>query len=245
MQASLYGLTGLVPGAALGAAAGAYCALAADAYVTLLQAGKDPDSNCLRKALGMALRRSSLQASVRRVCRTRVSVRTMLACSVSMAVCFAVLGLLHGYTVAFLAQASASATLLVLALIDAHTRLLPDALTLPLMWAGLALAWAGYGIALNDAVAGAMTGYGFLWVLFWIFKCLSGREGMGYGDFKLLAALGAWLGWQALAMVLLAACVVAVLFAMLCQRSFAPGGAYPFGPFLAASGTAAFLLGLA
>jgi len=213
--------------------------------VALLQAGEDPDSDCLRKAAGQVLRQPPWQASMRRIRRTQASVPAMLVCSASMAVCFTVLGLLHGYTVAFVAQASASATLLVLALIDARTRLLPDALTLPLMWAGLALAWAGYGIALNDAVAGAMTGYGFLWVLFWVFKCLSGREGMGYGDFKLLAALGAWLGWQALAMVLLVACVIAVLFAMLCQRSFAPGGAYPFGPFLAASGTAAFLIGLA
>ncbi|PLC48815.1 hypothetical protein CR159_15845 [Pollutimonas subterranea] len=235
MQETLYTMATLVPAAVLGGLAGAYCALVADAYVAALMAGGEPDSPCLRRALGRAL-----QPTPQKVVAT---FQIMSACTVLMASCFAILGLVHGYTLFSLALAVASATLLILALIDAHTRLLPDALTLPLMWAGLALAWGGFGISLGDAVAGAMAGYGFLWSLFWVFKCLSGREGMGYGDFKLLAALGAWLGWRALAMVLLASCVAAVLFAMLRQRSLAPDGAYPFGPFLAASGTAGLLLG--
>src|SRR5690606_18411165 len=148
------------------------------------------------------------------------------------------LNLRYGYTLYFLALLIAGAILLVLALIDACLCLLPVSLTLPFLWLCLGAAWGGYGIALYYAVSGAFVGYGVLWLLFWLVKGLSRHEGMGYGDFKLLAALGAWLGWQALAMVLLAACVAGILFAMYRQKTLLPTGSYPFGPFLAASGMA-------
>src|SRR5690606_32770961 len=94
--------------------------------------------------------------------------------------------------------------LMLLAHIDIRTRLLPDALTLPLLWLGLGAAWLGWGrVPLYDAVAGVMAGYGVLWLLLQGFRLLRGIEGMGYGDLKLVAALGAWLGWQALPGVLL------------------------------------------
>ena len=88
---------------------------------------------------------------------------------------------------------------LALALIDYDTTLLPDSITQPLLWSGLALSLAGlFPHDLEAAVVGAMLGYLSLWTIYWLFKLVTGKEGMGYGDFKLLAALGAWLGWQAL-----------------------------------------------
>ncbi|PLC52408.1 hypothetical protein CR155_18060 [Pollutimonas nitritireducens] len=241
MHVTLYAVSAQLTAAALGALTGAYCARAADAYVAMLSAGGEPDPATLRRALANALRRFPGQGIVPHPRRPIAKQEIVAGCMLLMAVCFAVLNQTHGYSLFFFCLAVVTATLLMLALIDAHTRLLPDALTLPLMWAGLALAWSSYGVGLHNAVAGAMLGYGFLWLLFSAFKCLSGHDGMGYGDFKLLAALGAWLGWRPLAMVLLASSLAAILFAMLRQRSLTPEGAYPFGPFLAASGTASLL----
>jgi leader peptidase (prepilin peptidase)/N-methyltransferase len=85
-----------------------------------------------------------------------------------------------------------------LAFIDLDTQLLPDDLTLPLLWLGLGFNLAGTFVPIADAVVGAMAGYGILWSIYWLFKLVTGKEGMGYGDFKLLGALGAWFGWQAL-----------------------------------------------
>lgn len=93
--------------------------------------------------------------------------------------------------------------------IDFDTLLLPDQLTLPLLWGGIALALLGFSpVSLSDAVIGAMAGYLSLWSIYWLFKLLTGKEGMGYGDFKLLAALGAWLGWQQLPVIVLLSSVV-------------------------------------
>lgn len=232
-----------------GAVVGMWCERVARAYASALVAGSEADAACLRAALWQAMRRLSATpvslacGSQSRVVGSAGTVGGGFACAVILAACFVRLYVLHGDTLYFLALATASAMLLMLALIDARTRLLPDALTLPLLWLGIALAWLGHGLDLQDAIAGAMVGYGFLWLLFWLFKALSGREGMGYGDFKLLAALGAWLGWRPLPSLLFVACVLGVLFAMGRQRTFAPTGSYPFGPFLAAAGIAALMTG--
>ncbi|UHL63985.1 A24 family peptidase [Paralcaligenes sp. KSB-10] len=132
--------------------------------------------------------------------------------------------------------------LLILAVIDVQLGLLPDALTLPLLWLGLAVAWMGSAVSLHDSVAGAVAGYGFLWLLFRAFSWMGRGEGMGYGDFKLLAALGAWVGVVSLPYVLLAACIAGVSWAFCRQKSFGLAASYPFGPFLAASGAAALIL---
>lgn len=126
--------------------------------------------------------------------------------------------------------------LLALAFIDARSGLLPDALTLPLLWLGLALAWMGGAISLHEAVAGAMVGYGFLYVLFLGFRVWRGRDGMGHGDFKLAAALGAWVGPLSLAYVLLAACLLGTVYALWRRKAREQSAGYPFGPFLAAAG---------
>lgn len=139
-----------------------------------------------------------------------------------------------------------SAVLLSLALIDWDTTLLPDSLTLPLLWAGLlgaALGWTS--TSLSDAVWGAAIGYLVLWSVYWAFKLATGKEGMGYGDFKLLAALGAWFGWQALIPIILASSVIGALvgIALKLRSSLRTGGYMPFGPFLAGAGFASMFFG--
>lgn len=139
-----------------------------------------------------------------------------------------------------------SAILIALTLIDWDTTLLPDDLTLPLLWAGLlgaALGWTG--VALADAVWGAAAGYLVLWLIYWLFKLATGKEGMGYGDFKLLGALGAWFGWQALVPIaLMASGIGAVIgIAMKMTGKARESGVIPFGPFLALAGFTAMLFG--
>ena len=139
-----------------------------------------------------------------------------------------------------------SFTLLALAVIDLDTTLLPDDLTYPLLWAGLLAAVLGISpVNLSDAVIGAMAGYLALWSLYWVFKLLTGKEGMGYGDFKLLAALGAWLGWQYLPVVVLLSSVVGLVFAvsMMASGSVKRDQGIPFGPYLAIAGWIALLWG--
>ncbi|AFT71741.1 Leaderpeptidase and N-methyltransferase [Alloalcanivorax dieselolei B5] len=140
----------------------------------------------------------------------------------------------------------ASFTLLALAAIDLDTTLLPDAMTFPLLWAGLLAALLGISpVSLPDAVVGAMAGYLSLWSLYWVFKLVTGKEGMGYGDFKLLAALGAWLGWQYLPLVILLSSVVGLVFAigMMARGGLKKGQGIPFGPYLAIAGWIALLWG--
>lgn len=130
--------------------------------------------------------------------------------------------------------------------IDFDTMLLPDQLTLPLVWSGLALALFEVSpVSLHDAVIGAMAGYLALWSVYWLFKLLTGKEGMGYGDFKLLAALGAWLGWQYLPMIILLSSLVGLFFGLIQLRMQKKGidKAFPFGPYLAIAGWLSMMWG--
>ncbi|MEZ6994730.1 MULTISPECIES: prepilin peptidase [Aeromonas] len=135
--------------------------------------------------------------------------------------------------------------LVALTFIDLDKMLLPDQLTLPLLWGGLLSNLAGGFVPLADAVIGAMAGYLVLWSLYWAFKLLTGKEGMGYGDFKLLAALGAWLGWQALPIVLLLSSLVGAIIgiSLILLRNHHQGKPIPFGPYLAIAGWIALLWG--
>ncbi len=151
-----------------------------------------------------------------------------------------------GVSASGLAWCVFSATLLALALIDWDTTLLPDDLTLPLLWLGLiaaALRWTPVG--LNAALWGAVAGYLSLWLVYWAFKLVTGKEGMGYGDFKLFAALGAWFGWQALIPIILLASVIGAIvgIALKFTTGLREGGYVPFGPFLAGAGFTALFLG--
>ncbi|MCF5903164.1 MULTISPECIES: prepilin peptidase [Aeromonas] len=135
--------------------------------------------------------------------------------------------------------------LVALTFIDLDKMLLPDQLTLPLLWGGLLFNLAGGFVPLADAVIGAMAGYLVLWSLYWAFKLLTGKEGMGYGDFKLLAALGAWLGWQALPIILLLSSLVGAVIgiSLIALQKHHQGKPIPFGPYLAIAGWIALLWG--
>lgn len=140
-----------------------------------------------------------------------------------------------------------SATLVTLAMIDWDTTLLPDGLTLPLLWAGLIAAALQFNasVSLSASLWGAVAGYLSLWLVYWAFKLVTGKEGMGYGDFKLFAALGAWFGWQALTPIILMASVIGAVvgIALKFTTGLREGGYVPFGPFLAAAGFTAMLFG--
>jgi leader peptidase (prepilin peptidase)/N-methyltransferase len=129
--------------------------------------------------------------------------------------------------------------------IDLDTQLLPDDLTLLLMWLGLLINLNGTFVPLTDAVIGAATGYLCLWSVYWLFKLATGKEGMGYGDFKLLAALGAWLGWQMLPLIILLSSLVGAVIGIgliiLAKRG--RDIPIPFGPYLAIAGMIALLYG--
>jgi leader peptidase (prepilin peptidase)/N-methyltransferase len=129
--------------------------------------------------------------------------------------------------------------LLALACIDWDTHLLPDSIVLPLLWLGLLSAsWRWTSVALDSAVWGAALGYFSLWLVFWCFKWVTGKEGMGYGDFKLFACLGAWFGWPMLLPIVLMASVAGSLvgIALKLSHRLGPGEAIPFGPFLVGAG---------
>ncbi|MCJ7590503.1 MAG: A24 family peptidase [Woeseiaceae bacterium] len=138
-----------------------------------------------------------------------------------------------------------SITLVAIAMIDADTQLIPDSIVLPLMWLGLAMSLFhpmpganSLFISPRDAIVGAMAGYLTLWSVFWLFKIVTGKDGMGYGDFKLLAALGAWLGWQQLPMIIMMSAVVgaAINIVAIVARGKDRSIPIPFGPYLAAAG---------
>jgi leader peptidase (prepilin peptidase)/N-methyltransferase len=138
-----------------------------------------------------------------------------------------------------------SVVLIALAGIDVKEKLLPDQITLPLLWVGLIANLNGFFVPLSEAVIGAIAGYLVLWSVYWVFKLITGKEGMGYGDFKLLAALGAWLGWQMLPLIILVSSAVGAIIGIL---MIVVGGKdrnlqIPFGPFLAAAGWIALIWG--
>ncbi len=135
--------------------------------------------------------------------------------------------------------------LIAMTFIDADTQLLPDDLTFLLLWCGLLININGTFATLPEAVIGAAAGYLSLWSIYWIFKLATGKEGMGYGDFKLLAALGAWLGWKMLpVIVLLSSAVGAVVgIALIVFAKHGRDNPIPFGPYLAAAGMLALLYG--
>ena len=152
-----------------------------------------------------------------------------------------------GWSVTAVLWCGYCAALLTLAAIDWDTTLLPDDINLPLLWAGLiaaALKW-NPDVSLPDALWGAVAGYMSLWLVYWAFKLVTGKEGMGYGDFKLFAALGAWFGWTALVPVILMASVIGAVIGLVMKFSsgLREGGYIPFGPFLAGAGFTAMIFG--
>jgi len=178
-------------------------------------------------------------------CGTRISARYPLV-ELATAALFYACAMHWGWSFTTLAWCGFSAALVTLTLIDWDTTLLPDDITLPLLWGGLLCATLGWTtVPLHDAVIGAAAGYLSLWLVYWGFKLATGKEGMGYGDFKLFAALGAWFGWQALVPIILLASVIGAIvgIGMKLASSLREGKYVPFGPFLAGGGLAAMLWG--
>jgi len=177
-------------------------------------------------------------------CKTPISARYPFF-EVLTAAIFAALAWRFGAQPTTLLWCAFAAVLVALAGIDWDTTLLPDGLTLPLLWGGLVAAALGLTTSLSSAVWGAVAGYLSLWSVYWLFKLATGKEGMGYGDFKLLAALGAWLGASMVLPVVLGASIFGAVvgIAMKLNSSLREGRYVPFGPFLAGSGLAVLLLG--
>ena len=178
-------------------------------------------------------------------CQTRISIRYPLV-ELAVGALFFFCVQRWGATPTGWAWCGFSAALVALAFIDWDTTLLPDDITLPLLWAGLlasALRWID--VPLYASVVGAAAGYLSLWLVYWGFKLITGKEGMGYGDFKLFAALGAWFGWEALVPVILMASVIGAIIgvAMKFSSSLREGGYVPFGPFLVGAGLTAMVFG--
>ena len=177
-------------------------------------------------------------------CKTRIAARYPLV-EIATGALFALLGLRFGAVPVVLLWCAFTATLVALAAIDWDTTLLPDNLTLPLLWAGLVASALGWTIPLNDALWGTVVGYLSLWSVYWLFKLTTGKEGMGFGDFKLLAALGAWLGLKMILPIVLGASLLGALvgLGMKFSGSLREGRYVPFGPFLAGAGLVVLLAG--
>lgn len=177
-------------------------------------------------------------------CGTRISSRYPLI-EIVTATLSALVAWRFGYSLACAAAIVLCWSLIALALIDFDTQLLPDSITLPLVWAGLAFNLFGALTDTRSAVIGAMAGYLALWSVYWLFKLVTGREGMGFGDFKLLAALGAFLGWQMLPLIVLISSVVGAVIGIFLILLARRGREIPmpFGPYLACAGVIALFAG--
>ncbi len=179
-----------------------------------------------------------------RGCAARISVRYPLIELLS-GLTTVVIAIHFGFGAAAACAFVLSWSLITLAAIDIDTQLLPDAITLPLLWAGIIANYFNVFVSLEEAVLGAIFGYLSLWAVFWLFKFATGKDGMGYGDFKLLAVLGAWLGWQVLPVIIVfssvvGACVGITLMAFWSHDKSKP---IPFGPYLAVAGWISLLWG--
>lgn len=172
-----------------------------------------------------------------KACGSRISMRYP-AIELLTGALFAAVAWRFGPSLVAVASLIMVAALVALIFIDADAMLLPDAITLPLMWLGILLSADGGFVTLADSVWGAAVGYLSLWSVFWVYKLATGKEGFGYGDFKLLAALGAWFGWQSiLPIILLSACVGAVVgIALILAAKKTMASRLPFGVYLAPAG---------
>ncbi|MFN3436588.1 MAG: prepilin peptidase [Acidovorax sp.] len=178
-------------------------------------------------------------------CNTRISVRYPLV-EIATGALFYFCIQRWGITPTGIMWCGFSAALVALAFIDWDTTLLPDDITLPLLWAGLlasAMQWTD--VPLYSSVVGAAAGYLSLWLVYWGFKLATGKEGMGYGDFKLFAALGAWFGWPALVPIILMSSVIGAIvgIALKIFSNLREGGYVPFGPFLVGAAFTAMIFG--
>ena len=177
-------------------------------------------------------------------CGAKISLRYPLV-ELATAVLFLVTAWVFGPTVQGLAAIVLTGYLIALTGIDADHQLLPDNLTLPLLWMGLVLSLFQVFTDPATSILGAAAGYLSLWLVYHLFRLLTGKEGMGFGDFKLLAALGAWMGWQMLPLIILFSSLVGAVVGIILMvlRKHQSGQPMPFGPFIAAAGWIALVWG--
>lgn len=177
-------------------------------------------------------------------CKVRISPRYPIIEAVTALLSLAIVAM-FGLTAATGPLLVLTWALLVLTVIDIDTQLLPDNITLPLVWLGLIVNYFGLITDLHSALWGAIFGYLALWSVFWAFKLITGKEGMGYGDFKLLAALGAWMGWQMLPLIIILSSLVGAVIGigMIIALGRDKNIPIPFGPYLAIAGWIALLWG--
>ena len=169
-------------------------------------------------------------------CQNKISIQYLIV-ELLTAICFCFLFYISTNIAQLAFIIIFSAFLISLTMIDINKMILPDQLTLPLLWIGLLANTDSLFIDLEHAVMGAVVGYSALWSLFWLFKLLTGRNGMGYGDFKLLAALGAWLGWQSIPSILLVASIMGITYGVFMKvKTDFIKNEFAFGPFLAIAG---------
>lgn len=223
----------------MGGAIGAICVRTARHYDHLVRSGCDPDGSSLIRAVF-----ASVTASARPIIGSDATgwLRLLpIMAGVLSAGILAGLYLRLGISAWFVALGAASVLLVLLACIDARTCLLPDALTQPLLWLGIACAWAGIGLSMTTSIAGILLGYALLAIPRVLWLWWQGIDGMGRGDIKLLAALGAWVGDHGIMMVLAVACITGLVFAVVRQRRWGSKGGYPFGPFIVLGAMTEFL----
>ncbi|HXF18377.1 MAG TPA: A24 family peptidase [Burkholderiales bacterium] len=177
-------------------------------------------------------------------CKAPISIRYPIVEAIS-GLMAAYIGWKFGFTLSMAGALVFCLALLALTVIDIDTQLLPDDITLPLMWTGLLLNLNNLFAPLSSAVLGAAAGYLSLWSVYWLFKITTGKEGMGYGDFKLLAAIGAWLGWKMLPVVILLSSLVGAIvgIGLIMLTRHGRNTPIPFGPYLAAAGLIALFWG--
>ena len=179
-------------------------------------------------------------------CGTRISMRYPFI-ELATAALFAACAWRFGNQPTTLLWCGFVAALVAASAIDWDTTILPDDITLPLLWAGLVIAGLGWNLPLSESLWGAVAGYLSLWSVYWLFKLTTGKEGMGYGDFKLLAALGAWLGWQMVLPIVLGSSIIGAVIGigMKLSSQLREGVYVPYGPFLAGAGLVVTLAGSA
>ena len=183
-----------------------------------------------------------LQAGKCRNCKAPISLRYPLIEAVTGIVTL-LIAYQYGYSWLTLAILILTWSLIVLTMIDYDHQLLPDDITIPILWLGLIINYFGLITTLKAAVLGAVAGYLILWAVYWLFKILTGKEGMGQGDFKLLAALGAWMGWQALPQIILLSSLIGALIGigLILIKGRDKNIPIPFGPYLAGAGFVSLL----
>lgn len=177
-------------------------------------------------------------------CKTAISIRYPIV-EASTALLSITIAAHFGFSLETVAGLIFTWCLICLALIDFDTQLLPDSITLPLLWGGLFLSLFTPFINSHVSIIGALAGYLSLWSIYHLFRLITGKEGMGYGDFKLLAALGAWMGWQMLPVIIVLSSLVGAMVggALIIFQKKKTGTPIPFGPFLAAAGWLSLLWG--